>query len=159
MGDELVSGSSALTDKGATENVAPYKLSSTFYEHLPYYLAIGMTPEQYWDGDCELVKYYRKADEIKRERKNQELWIQGMYIYEAILDNAPILHAFAKKNAKPIPYSSEPYALTVKENKKKKEKEANAEFARQKAQFETWAAAINNKFKRKEVIPDGGHTG
>jgi hypothetical protein len=32
-----------------------------------------MTPEQYWDGDSMLAKYYRKADELKRKRRNEEL--------------------------------------------------------------------------------------
>jgi hypothetical protein len=32
-----------------------------------------MTPEQYWDGDPALAKYYRKADEIKRKRQNTDL--------------------------------------------------------------------------------------
>lgn len=155
MGDELVSASSALTKEGATEKVAPYKISTSFEKHLPYYLSIGMTPEQFWDGDCMLTKYYRKADEIKRERKNQELWLQGAYIYEAIYDLVPVLHAFAKKNAKALPYPSEPYALTVKENRDKKERTAAHEMATQKARFETWAAAINKKFKSKEVSGDG----
>ena len=31
--------------------------------------------------------------------------MQGLYIYEALCDVAPILHAFAKPGTKPLPYS------------------------------------------------------
>ena len=43
-----------------------------------------MTYDQYWNDDCQLVKFYRKAHKLKNEQKNQELWLQGMYIYEAL---------------------------------------------------------------------------
>ena len=79
------------------------KYGEVFNTHFPYYLSIGMTEEQYWDGDPELVKYYRKAEEIRNEKRNQELWLQGMYIYEALCDASPIFHAFAKKGTKPRP--------------------------------------------------------
>lgn len=74
-----------------------------------------MTPEQYWDGDPMLAKYYRKADEIRKERLNEELWFQGMYIYEALCDVSPVLRAFAKNGTKPHPYSEKPYSITEKQ--------------------------------------------
>ena len=83
-----------------------------------------MTYEQYWNGDCTLTKYYRKADEIARERKNEELWLQGMYIYEALCDVSPILHAFAKKGTKPQPYSERPYSITEAQLKRAEEEKA-----------------------------------
>ena len=57
------------------------------------------------------------------ERENQTLWLQGMYIYEAIGDMAPILHAFAKKGAKPTPYPEQPYALNAERKQKAKARE------------------------------------
>ena len=117
-----------------------------FYEAFPYYIAIGMTPEQYWDGDPELVKYYRKAEEIRNEKRNQELWLQGMYIYEALCDASPIFHAFAKKGTKPRPYSTSPYALTVKEQKKEKEAKEKAVSSKGKRYMEALMASTNKKF-------------
>ena len=127
MDSELVSGSLS-TLKGSERNSSlPFvTYTERFYEHFPYYLSIGMTPEQYWDGDPSLVKHYRRADEIRFEKRNQELWLQGMYIYEAICDASPILHSFAKKGTKPHPYVSKPYSLTVAQRKQEmanKEKE------------------------------------
>lgn len=41
---------------------------SKFNELFPTYLCMGMTEEQYWDKDCNLVKYYRKAKEMKQKQ-------------------------------------------------------------------------------------------
>lgn len=88
-----------------------------------------MTEGQYWDKDCTLVKYYRKAEEIRKERINQEMWLQGMYVYDAISRLSPILRAFSKKGTKAQPYVEEAYPInkkTVKKAEIKKEK-ANSE--------------------------------
>lgn len=43
-----------------------------------------MTHEQYWQGDPWLVWTYTKAHELNREMRNQEMWMQGMYFYQAL---------------------------------------------------------------------------
>ena len=122
MDSELVSSSLSTTEEGGRQgSPSLFTYTEKFYELFPYYLAIGMTPEQYWDGDCTLTKYYLKAEEIRTEKRNQELWLQGMYVYEAICDASPVLHAFAKKGTKPIPYSAKPYPLNEKQSKREEE--------------------------------------
>ena len=62
---------------------------------------------------------------MRQEQHNQMMWLQGMYVYEAIGDMAPILQAFAKKGTKPTPYPTEPYPLNAErkaQQKKNKEK-------------------------------------
>ena len=131
---------------------APFSNSYTtvFYDQFPYYLSIGMSPEQYWDGDPTLVKYYRKADELKRKLRNQELWLQGMYIYEALCDVSPVLNAFANKGTKPLPYIDHPYAITNRE--RAEEQKLRDERERQKARryMEAKMAAINTRFKSNQ---------
>ena len=126
----------------------PFSNSYTakFYEVFPYYLSIGMTPEQFWDGDSLLAKYYRKADELKQKRKNQELWLQGMYIYEALCDVAPILQAFAKKGTKPTPYSDHPYALSTKEREDEKKLREKRDRDNAKRYMEAQMAKLNKRF-------------
>lgn len=102
-----------------------FSFAETFDAKFPYYLSIGMTEEQYWDRDCELVKFYREAENIRRDKFNQEAWLQGMYIYDAIMRVSPILHDFVKKGTKPQPYVEEPYPITqhdIDEIERKKEK-------------------------------------
>ena len=128
---------------------APFSNSYTdkFIDAFPYYLSIGMTPEQYWDGDPMLTKYYRKADELRRKRRNEELWLQGMYIYEALCDVSPVLHAFAKRGTKPVPYSDHPYALT--RNDRENEEKIKEQREREKARryMEAKMGAINKRFQ------------
>lgn len=104
-------------------SLTPY--TDVFNKKFPFYLAIGMTEEQYWDKDCLLVKHYKKADEIRTERANQEAWLQGMYFYDALIRVSPIFRAFAKKGTKAEPYLKEAYPLgkeAIEKAKMKKEK-------------------------------------
>ena len=145
MDSELVSSSLSATDGGGHNSSLPnFTYTERFYEMFPYYLSIGMTPEQYWEGDCTLTKYYRKAEELRNEKRNQELWLQGMYVYEAIADVSPVLHAFAKKGAKPLPYPSKPYAISEKQIKQERE-EKERKIAEKGKRFMTALMQSNNK--------------
>lgn len=131
-----------------------FTYTEKFYELFPYYLAIGMTYEQYWDSDCTLVKYYRKAEELRNEKKNQELWLQGMYIYEALCDVSPILHAFAKKGTKPSPYPHKPYSLTAKQMKNEEEEKQRKLVEKGKRFMEALTMSVNKKFEGKTHSQD-----
>ena len=126
-----------------------FAYTEKFYELFPYYLSIGMTYEQYWEQDCELVKYYRKAALIKRDLKNQDAWLQGAYFYEALIDAAPVLHAFAKKGTKPTPYREAPYDLFNRQTKDRKRKMQESQDEKAKAFMEAFAIATNQKFREK----------
>ena len=150
MDSELVSSSLSTTGGSGREGSLPsFTYTEKFYELFPYYLAIGMTPEQYWEQDCTLVKYYRKAEEIRNEKRNQELWLQGMYVYEAVCDVAPILHAFAKKGTKPTPYSAKPYPLNDRQIKRDEEEKQRKLAEKGKRFMEAMAVSINKKFEGK----------
>ena len=156
MGSELVSDLLPLAG-GASSDVAPsLAYTAIFYENFPFYLSIGMTYEQYWEGDCCLVKYYRKAYELQRDRENQKLWLQGLYIYEALCDVSPILRAFAKKGTKPVKYTNEPYAITQQEIEKRRKEKEKAAYEKGKAKLSSFAIRFNaNIAKRKEVKENG----
>jgi len=76
------------------------------------------------------------------------MWKQGMYIYEALCDVSPILHAFSKKGAKPLQYRTRPMSEESNENKTEKEKELEIKNEQLKAQifFERWARATKKRF-------------
>lgn len=118
-----------------------------------------MTYDQYWNDDCELVVYYRKANELKNARKNQELWLQGMYIYEALCCVSPVLHAFAKRGTKPHPYRDKPYPISAEEIKEHKEAMEKAKRKKAMAAFMTWASQLDlpDKVEREEVSVDVHH--
>lgn len=84
------------------------------------------------------------------ERKEWELWKQGVYVYEALCDVSPIVHAFSKKGTKPLPYPSKPYGLEDK-GKAEKIKKKEAENERLKAiwKFSEWERATKEYFEEK----------
>lgn len=87
-----------------------------------------MTWEQYWDGDVWAVESFRKLDRIKKERKNQELWLQGMYFYEGL---GCVVHNALKKKGDPLEhYPSEPYPLYENTNSREKIEEDEVRLAR-----------------------------
>lgn len=64
------------TGGGGGNRPAPrFAYTEKFYQVFPYYLAIGMTYEQFWEMDCDLVKYYRKAARIRQDLKNQDAMV------------------------------------------------------------------------------------
>lgn len=144
MGNGLVSGSLPDTNQGgrSSASVPPKSYTEQFYEHFPFYLSIGMSADEFWNQDCLLTKSYRKAHELRQNRKNEELWLQGLYIYEALADVSPLLHAFAKKDTTAIPYPNRPYPRTAKEAKEREE-------AERKARYEQALAAMKARIKNQ----------
>lgn len=119
----------------------------------PQYLAIGMTADEYWNGDPDLVKAYRKAEQIRLERQNYESWVQGAYIYEALCDAAPVFRDFVKNGTKPRPYRDKPFDFNTKpktENQKKQRTENGRNF------MKAFAEAWNKKFLERQKQKKGG---
>ena len=106
MGSELLTKEATTQGKTSTE---------IFEECFPFYLAIGMSYAEYWAGDPILAQYYRKAYQIKQEEFNNNAWLQGMYIYDAVstaLFNA--LRGFGKQKPPAKKYATQPYDLNNK---------------------------------------------
>lgn len=160
----MVSGSPSVASEGGGAGIqsAPlFTYTQQFEENFPYYLAIGMTEEQYWDGDPQLAKSYRKAEEIRNEKKNQEMWLQGLYIYEALCDAAPLFHDLAKKGTKAHKYTEKPYAITKSAREQEAEAKEKAVFNKGMRFMETLMASSKKKYsqdrlaEKKEVNGDG----
>lgn len=154
----MVSSSLSVTERGEYNKTRSSFLTYTeqFYEVFPYYLSIGMTYEQFWNDDPMLAKYYRQADEMRFDRRNQEMWLQGMYIYEALCDVSPILNPMAKKGTKVQPYSERPYAVTEKQRLREVEEREKANALKAKRFMEALMASNNARFKDKPHEDKGG---
>ena len=124
MGSELLTEEKPTQEKTYTE---------IFEECFPFYLAIGMSYAEYWEGDSELAQYYRKAYRIKQEEFNNNAWLQGLYVYDAIstaLHNA--LRGMGKQKPPPKDYAKQPYDL-FKKHKTEQEKAKEVEIEQEKA--------------------------
>lgn len=134
---------------GASRPSPLLRYGEKFDELCPYYMSLGMSYSDYWDGDGAMVKYYRQKDEYVRERENFNLWLQGMYIYEALLDVSPALRPFAK-NSKPQPYRSEPVPLSQHKTKEQKERENQRKLKNGKEAMMAMMVEINKRFEKTE---------
>ena len=127
---------------------SPLSLMSVFKEACPVYMSFGMTYDQFWDGDVEMHMMYRKAMRQKVIAQNRMMWLQGMYIYEALLDVARYSKAFSK--AKPAPYRDAPYDLFADERRRKEEREKRERYENIKDKVRAFAKAFNEKRHEKE---------
>lgn len=145
-------GSSRLNSKeGEESRVESTSLTKIFEELCPIYMGYGMSYDEYWYGDVYRARFYRKAYEIQVKRKDEEFWMQGMYIYDALCRVSPILHAFSKSGTKPLPYPQQPYMAEADIMKSEEEKQRKIENDRLIARvyFENWARETAKKFNEK----------
>ena len=129
----------------------------TFEQLCPYYMSIGMSYDEFWNDDVSKVKAYRKAYELKEKRRNQELWLQGMYFYEALCDASPLFRFSMKKGTiKPEPYVKEPYPITEAEVKEREEREARKKEERLKAEFAAFVERMRKQMPQEARSQDDG---
>ena len=126
-------------------NAARLKSYSEIFERVcPQYMAYGMSYEEFWNGDNEAPKMYKLAYMERMRQQNQMAWIQGMYVYEAVLDVAPNLKAFSKAK-RPQPFRDAPYELFAEDREKKEQDEAMAKYERMKEKVAAFAEAFNKR--------------
>lgn len=112
-------------------------------------MALGMSYDEYWNGDCMLVKYYRQAERIRQRRMNSQAWLQGRYVYDAIMAVAPVLIPF-NKHPKPGEYPKEPYPI----DRETREAAEKKRMEMQKAKFMAKIGRVNEQL-RKQKEGDG----
>ena len=120
-----------------------------FEECFPFYLAIGMSFAEYWDGDPKLAQYYRKAYQIKQEEINNTAWLQGLYVYDAIstaLHNA--FRGMGKFKPPARDYAKQPYNFGNKvKSEAEKAKEVQVEQEKAVAWMENFVRINQKKYE------------
>lgn len=131
---------------GDGEITSPKKTFTEIFEELfPAYLAMGMTWTQFWIEEPELAIAYRKAEMIRKRRKNEELWLQGIYVAEALSSTVGNMFAKGQKH----PYPAEPFPITAEEQQERREREEKARMERMKAAFIAKSLQVNTKLGGK----------
>lgn len=138
-------------DTEVNQEVESISYTKSFEECCPIYMSYGMSYNDYWYGPAYMTKFYRESNKLKLKQQDENNWMLGMYVYEAILDCSPILHPFSKKGTKPLPYSEKPYLADKLEVKTEEEKQQEIENERLIAQiqFNNWFHATERQFKKK----------
>lgn len=88
----------------ATPNFHTY--ADFFNKVFPFYLSMGMSYDEFWEYDCQLVKAYDESYKQRMRDNNFLAWLNGRYVFEAV--GAVIGSSFGKKSVK---YVEHPYDL------------------------------------------------
>lgn len=122
----------------ADEVTASPTYTEIFDKVFPYYLAVGMSYDQFWLGEPEMVIPYRRADEIRKRRMNEQLWLAGVYTAEALASTVGNMFSKSKHE-----YPSEPKPITMIEVEERREREQKRKMERIKAAFTARALNVN----------------
>lgn len=108
----------------------------------PYYLAIGMNPQEFWEAPPILARAYSKAHKLQVMQENEKLWMSGLYYLRAI-------NAAYGKNSK---YPEKPIDLNLIP---KSQEELEAENRKILLEQYEQIKSIHKKGQRKVVIKNG----
>lgn len=137
MDDERVGGDSS-------SNLKTLTLGQFIVDQCPRYMAMGVPYDEYWNGDYKKLPFYRKAYALKRNERNFDAWLQGVYILRAIGSVVPGSEEM---------YPQEPLPLTEEDFQRAEERQKRKEIESAKTYMETMMHNINKK--RKEANKDG----
>lgn len=107
-------------------------------------MSYGMTYDEFWTCRPSRYKAYRELNKLRAERRNQEMWWQGFYVFRAIetaLHNQP---ALAVKPPTPISYLEEPIRITPLTEQEKHEQEE-----KKKQDFVNYLMSVQKAWEQK----------
>ena len=131
-------------------------LTKLFEKACPIYMSFGMSYHDFWYGPAFMTTFYKDAHKLRLRQQDENNWMLGMYVYEAILDCSPILHAFSKRGTKPLPYSEKPYLMDRFDNKTKAEREKQRKQEEENerlkfiVQMNNWFRSTKKQFENKK---------
>ena len=149
MGDRL-------TEEAKPEQTSLTPYGDIFDELFPHYLLMGMTPEQYWDGEYGMKKAFRKAYQMRMENEqllaDRNNWYMGQYIISALQCVPLLVGGLNVKPSTQLPeYPEKPFLEKAKaeqrETDRKKHEEDQMKLAM--AMFQS-AVLQKNKMLEKE---------
>ena len=82
-------------------------------------MVYGMTYDEFWYAEPWRAVSYRKAHRLRMEQTNQQLWIAGLYNYNAV--SVALNNAFSKQKLKYIKEPIQLFKPTEEEQKAKAE--------------------------------------
>lgn len=130
-------------------------ISKIFREAFPHYLVLGMSPEEYWDGEPWLARSYREAYRIRMENQeriaDRNAWQIGEYIRRAVASVPVTVNGFAPKGRKLSEYPEKPMLAIAEEQKReenKKKQQENQQLLAQ-AMFQAFTEKINKGIRKR----------
>lgn len=152
-----------LTEEDKPKQTSPYPYGDIFDELFPHYLLMGMTPEQYWDGESSLKPAFRKAYQMRMENEqrmaDRNNWYMGQYLI-SVLQSVPLL--VGGLNVKPttkLPeYPEKPFFEKFDAQRKEKDRKKQEE-DQMKLALAMFQSAVLQKNKQLEKNQKPGSAG
>lgn len=94
-----------------------------------------MSWEAFWNGPPELAPAYRRAEEYRLRRREQELWRLGLYFQRAV---ASVL-------SERVRYPGEPFPVTKGEAEEQRGRQEAVRLEEEKAKMTQWVEAFRRK--------------
>lgn len=125
-------------------------VTELFEKACPFYMSIGMSCKEFWEGDIRLPIFYMEAYRLKTEREQEQYdiaaWLSGMYNTQAF--GTVIANAFSKKGTPPQKYPEKPLSQQ-KNNAKRSAEEIGREGELQRARAIVALNNFVNSFKKE----------
>lgn len=151
MGDRLTDG------KEQPQQTSPTPYGDIFDELCPHYMAMGMTYQDYWDGESAMKKAVRKAFQIRTENEqklaDRNNWYMGQYLMQ-VLQCVPLLvGGLNVKRSTQLPkYPDKPYFEKFEAEKKAEVRKKNQEDQTRlaMAMFQAGIEKFNRNFQKRQ---------
>ena len=123
---------------------------------LPEYMAMGMTYDEYWDGEYGTKRSCRKAFRIRMENEqkiaDRNYWYMGQYVMAAIQASQFIIPGINMKKGASLPdYPDKPFLMKQEELKqeeaRKQHEEDQSKLAM--AMFQAMTAKFNQNIQKR----------
>ena len=156
MGDRL-------TEEEEPKQASPTPYGDIFDELFPHYLLMGMTPEEYWDGEYGMKKAFRKAFQMRMENEqvmaDRNNWYMGQYVM-SVLQCVPLLvGGLNVKPSTPLPsYPDQPFLEKALEEKREKDRRKREEdqMMMALAMFQSFVKEKNKTIESKTPATSAG---
>lgn len=122
---------------------------AAFEQACPIYMVYGMTYDQYWNGDVSAHRMFRRAAKLRKKQVNEDAWLQGAYIYEALCAASSLFRGM--KPSRPQSYRDKPYDVFEEDRKRREEEERRAHYEKMREKVAAFAKAYNEKRHEREV--------
>lgn len=139
------------TNNFSSSEEQKYETYTAVFEAVcPYFMSIGVSYDEFWNGDFEICKYAQKAEILRKKRKNQDAWWNSIYTFRALCDASVLFHDFVDKKPE-LKFSTEiPLPLSMEEAEEQEKAKKTKEMEAFAAKMEAFAQTHNANMKKEE---------
>ena len=132
-----------------------FTISKIFHDAFPHYMVMGLSAEEFWDGEPWRARAYRKAYRIRVENEEKKAdrnaWRVGEYIRHALISVPITVNGLAPKGAHLQNYPEKPMSMIAEEQKQKEIKKKQEDNKQQLAQamFHAFTEKMNKNIRKR----------